>query len=136
MKKLKTLNIVKIVSIISFCLIILNGSMICMPFLLYLIISVFNVGEISQTITSIIGICGLILVFKEFGEKVTLKRVLKDLLAFMFLIIPLIERLNSIPIKLFDYLTFKIPIILFLVLYLISTILLTKECLKVKQNPL
>ena len=131
---MKINNIIKILSIVFYSLIILNGSMIALPFLIYLCLNMFGLGTIFQIMTSIIGILGLVMIMKQMRQKVTLKRIFIELLGLIMLTIPLIERLTSVSIELFDYLTFKIPTILFLVLYLVSLFILTIEFLKMKQN--
>ena len=127
---MKTINLLKKLSLISFSLIILKGSMIAFPFLIYLILNVFCLGTISQMITSIIGICGLIIIIKQMREEATNKRLFMEFVALIMLLIPLIERLTSVQINLFYYLSFEIPIITFLILYLSSLLLLLKKIIE------
>jgi hypothetical protein len=98
----------------------INGSIIAIPFILYLIsasISIFYLEGINQSVTSLIGIIGLIIIIiiKNFEEE-TFKSIFINFLGFLIL---LIERLSSVSIELFNYLSFKIPLILFVVLFFI-----------------
>jgi hypothetical protein len=131
---MKINNIIKILSIVFYCLIILKGSMIALPFFIYLFFNMLCLGTISQIITSIIGVLGLIIVMKQMKLDLTFKRIFIEFLGLIMLTVPLIERVNSAPIELFHYLTFKIPTILFLILYLVSLCILTIEFLKMKQG--
>lgn len=131
---MKKNNILKTLSIVFYSLILLNGSMIALPFLIYLCFNMFGLGTISQIVISIIGVLGFIIVIKQMSQKVTLKRIFIEILGLIMLTVPLIERLNSVAIKLFDYLTFKIPTILFLIFYLVSLSILIIEFLNSKQN--
>jgi hypothetical protein len=101
----------------------INGSMITIPFVFYLIFSstsLFHLEVINQSMTSLIGIIGLLLIIKSFQEdKDTLKRVFINFICFLMLLVPLAERLSSVPIELFNYLGFKIPLILFLLFFMI-----------------
>lgn len=99
----------------------LKGGIIVIPFIFYLIfssVSVFKMEIINQSSTSLIGIIGFLLIIKNF-EKDTLKSIFTNVISFLMLLIPLIERLSSVSIKLFNYSTFKIPLILFLIFFLI-----------------
>jgi hypothetical protein len=99
----------------------INGSIIAIPFIIYLIsasISIFYLEGINQSVTSLISIVGLIIIIKHFKEE-TFKSVYISFLGFLMLLVPLIERLSSISIELFNYLSFKIPVILFVVLFFI-----------------
>ena len=113
--------LIKILSLLSYCLIMINGSMITIPFVFYLIFSstsIFHLEVINQSMTSLIGIIGLLLIIKNFEEN-TLKRIFIIIISLFMLLIPLAERLSSVPIELFNYLAFKIPLILFLTCFLI-----------------
>jgi hypothetical protein len=81
---MKIKSLVKTLSILSYCLIMINGSIVAIPFILYLIsasISIFNLDGINQSVTSLIGIIGLILIIKNFEEE-TFKSVFINFLGF------------------------------------------------------
>lgn len=132
---MKIKSLVKTLSILSYCLIMINGSIVAIPFILYLIsasISIFNLDGINQSVTSLIGIIGLILIIKNFEEE-TFKSVFINFLGFLILLVPLIERLSSVSIELFNYLSFKIPLILFIVLFLINMLISIFDYFKNKK---
>ncbi len=120
---MKYKNLIKILSLLSYCLIMLNGSMIALPFIFYLIFSsvgIFHLEIINQSITSLVGIIGLLMLIKSFQEdKDTLKSIFINLISFLMLLVPIAERLSSVPIDLFNYSGFKTPLILFLILFII-----------------
>lgn len=92
---MKIKSLVKTLSILSYCLIMINGSIIAIPFILYLIsasISIFYLEGINQSVSSLIGIIGLIIIIKNFKEE-TFKNVFISFLGFLMLLVPLIERL-------------------------------------------
>ncbi len=97
--------------------------MIALPFIFYLIFSsvgIFHLEIINQSITSLVGIIGLLMLIKSFQEdKDTLKSIFINLISFLMLLVPIAERLSSVPIDLFNYSGFKTPLILFLILFII-----------------
>ena len=132
---MKIKSLVKTLSILSYCLIMINGSIIAIPFIIYLIsasISIFYLEEINQSVSSLIGIIGLIIIIKNFKEE-TFKNVFISFLGFLMLLVPLIERLSSISIELFNYLSFKIPLILFLMFFLIYILISILDYFKNKK---
>lgn len=132
---MKIKSLVKTLSILSYFLIMINGSIVAIPFILYLIsasISIFYLEGINQSVSSLIGIIGLIIIIKNFKEE-TFKNVFISFLGFLMLLVPLIERLTSISIELFNYLSFKIPLIVFLVFFLIYILILILDYFKNKK---
>ena len=117
--KLKILKALKAISITSYLLIILMGDMIGIPFVFWLFFNAFNFGELDQ-LFAILGVGGVVWNIKTFHEDRNLKNIFLDLLSFIFMLTPLVSRLVSVPIELFNYLAFIIPICLFVLLYLVS----------------
>ncbi|WP_298348209.1 hypothetical protein [uncultured Dokdonia sp.] len=109
-------NKLKIVSLISYSLIILMGEMIGIPFLMWLIFTSFDFGNIEQFF-AIIGLTGIILSFTKYWRL----RIVK-ILSFILLISPLIKRMREIPIEKFNYLAFQVPLVIFVITYLILII--------------
>lgn len=107
---------IKIISLISYSLIILMGQMIGLPFILWLIFTSFDFGN-SDQIFAIFGLIGLIMNFTKYG-KPRLGRVL----SFILMILPIARRLTEVPIEKFNYLTFQIPLLIFVITYLIYII--------------
>ena len=109
-------NKLKIISLISYSLIILMGQMIGLPLILWLIFTSFNFGN-SDQIFALLGLVGLILNFIKYG-----KSRLGKTLIFILMILPIVRRLTEIPIEKFNYLTFQIPLLIFVIAYLIYII--------------
>ena len=105
-------NKLKIVSLTSYSLIVLMGQMIGLPLILWLIFTSFDFGN-SDQIFAIFGIVGLAMNFTKYAKF----RVGK-LICFILLISPIIRRLSEIGIEKFNYLTFQIPLLLFVLAYL------------------
>lgn len=135
---MKFKNLIKLLSIISYCTIMLKGGIIVIPFIFYLIsacASIFHLEVINQASTSIIGIIGLLLIIKSFQEnKNTLKSIFINIIGFLMLLVPIAERLSSVSLKLFNYSAFKIPLILFLLFFIIYIFISILDYIKQIQN--
>ncbi len=90
--------------------------MIGIPFLMWLIFTSFDFGNIEQFF-AIIGLTGIILSFTKYWRL----RIVK-ILSFILLISPLIKRMREIPIEKFNYLAFQVPLVIFVITYLILII--------------
>jgi hypothetical protein len=112
---------VKTASIIAYLCIYLHGQMIGLPFLLWLPITLFNFGNIDQ-VYSFLAIVGLVVTF-IYPTKIVSHGVMVDVVCFLLLVLPLIGRLTAVPIAMFNYLGFIIPVTLFSLLYLLSIFL-------------
>ena len=119
----------KVISIISYFLIILMGSMIGIPFFFWILFTIFDFGNPDQFF-ALLAIIGLLLNFLTRNKQKTLKILSLDILSFLLLISPLIRRMTAISIEKFNYLLFIIPTIIFVVFYLISIVLSVKKYLK------
>ena len=106
----------KIISLTSYSLIILMGQMIGLPFIFWLIFTSFEFGN-SDQIFAVFGLIGLILNFTKYG-----KLRLGKILSFILMILPISRRLTEIPIQKFNYLAFQIPLLIFIITYLIYII--------------
>ena len=118
-KQVKKYKIAKLISIVSYLLIILMGSMIGLPFFMWLIFTLFDFGNVDQ-LFAFLGVVGLTISFVIFNSTRTYKVLLLDIISFMLLAIPLIRRLTAIPIEKFNYLAFIIPTTIFLLFYIIA----------------
>ena len=114
-------NISRIISIISYLIIILAGEMIGIPFVLWLVFTIFDFGNIDQ-IFAILGIIGVVLNFSKWKNK-----ILITIVSFILMLSPLLSRLLQVGIKKFDYLAFQIPLTIFIVTYLLFIIINIKE---------
>ena len=118
MKKKKVL---KIISLTSYSIILLKGEMIGIPFLFWLIWTSFEFGN-SDQLFAVFGLIGLIMMFANLYKQ----RIFK-LLTFILMITPIIRRLTEVPIEKFNYLTFLIPLSIFIISSLILIFKRTKE---------
>ncbi len=92
------------------------GQMIGLPFILWLIFTSFDFGN-SDQIFAISGLIGIIINFTKYG-----KPTLGKILSFVLMILPIVRRMTEIPIEKFNYLTFQIPLLIFVIAYLIYII--------------
>ena len=122
-------NIIRNISIISYLAIILSGQMIGLPFILWLVFTIFDFGNIDQ-IFAILGLIGLGLSFSKLKDK-----FLIIIISFILMLSPIVSRLYQVRIEKFNYLTFQIPFSIFISTYLIFIILnITEKKAKVKSN--
>lgn len=119
----KLRNILVGISLLSYLLIMLNGSMIVLPFGLYILFSLADFGTLNQ-LTALLALTAFVIVLRTSTGKLTKKWVLFHGLAFILLCTPLINRLTDVPIELFNYGAFIIPLVIFVILYL-ATLLTT-----------
>ncbi|MDY7395245.1 hypothetical protein UMM65_08320 [Aureibaculum sp. 2210JD6-5] len=110
---MKKEKVVKIISLISYSLIILMGDMIGLPFLFWLIWTSFEFGNNDQ-IFAVFGLIGFIMVF----TKLYRQRILKVLI-FLLMFVPIARRLTEVPFEKFNYLAFQIPLLIFITTSLI-----------------
>lgn len=104
-------NAIRITSIISYLLIILAGQMIRLPFIVWLIFTFFEFGNIDQFF-AILGIIGVILNLTKWRNKTSIM-----LISFAFMLSPIVSRLIQVPIEMFNYLAFQIPLTIFITTY-------------------
>ncbi len=109
-------NKLKIISLISYSLIILMGQMIGLPFIFWLIFTSFEFGN-NEQVFAIFGVIGIVLNFTKYGKY----RIVK-ILSFLLMILPIIIRLTKTPIEKFNYLMFQVPLLIYIVTYLIFII--------------
>ncbi len=114
-------NVTKWVSIISYLLIILTGWMSGIPFIIWLIFTVFDFGNIDQ-LFAIFGLVGIILNLTKWK---TITNI--TILSFILMLSPIISRLVQVPIEMFDYLAFQLPLTIFIVTYLTYIIINARE---------
>ena len=107
----------KIASLISYFFIFIMGSMIAMPFVCILFFSLFDFNDLKYTI---FGIIGIIFFFFNLNRKTSNIKITIDVLVFLFLLYPIMNRLLLFPMNFFNHPTFYIPLGLFISFYLIS----------------
>jgi uncharacterized membrane protein len=130
---MKHLKIYRIISIVAYCVIILKGQMIGLPFLLWLVFTIFDFGNINQ-LFAFLAVLGLILISRNWNKTRTQKILLIDFVCFMLLTIPLISRLNAVPLSMFNYGAFIIPMAVFMLCSLISLVYSCKQYLVIQKD--
>jgi hypothetical protein len=89
------------------------GQMIGIPLIIWLFWTSFEFGNKDQ-IFAIIGLIGLISVFTKYYKN----RVLRVLI-FGLMLTPIVRRLTEISIEKFNYLAFQIPLLIFIISFLV-----------------
>lgn len=103
-------------SIISYFCIVVNGDMAGIPFLLFLIFSLIDLGTMTE-IGAFLGMGGLVLLFLIRNYTNTIKVLVGEIVAFVLLMAPILIRIKSLPANLFVYTGFLLPLFLFLLFY-------------------
>ncbi|SMC63726.1 hypothetical protein [Moheibacter sediminis] len=101
----------------SYSFIILIGWMSGVPFILWLVFTIFDFGNIDQ-IFAILAAIGTSLNFIKSKNNPAV-----ILLSFAFMLSPLISRMIQVPIEAFDYLAFQMPLGIYIVTHLILFII-------------
>lgn len=118
---MKIINLLRITSIISYLIIILAGQIIGIPFILWLLFTVFDFGSTDQFF-AILGTLGVLLTITKWKNKISI-----TILSFLLMLSPLISRMMQVPIENFNYMGFKIPFLIFIISYLVFIILNAKN---------
>ena len=121
-------TIIRIVSIISYMSIILTGQMIGLPFILWLIFSIFDFGNIDQ-LFAIFGLAGIILNLSKLKANIFVV-----VLSFLLMLAPIVSRLVQVPIEMFNYLAFQIPLIIFILTYLFYIGIIARERILISKS--
>ncbi len=110
--------VLRLLLLLSYSLIILMGWMSGIPFILWLVFTIFDFGNIDQifAILAAIGV-GLNFIKSKNNPAVIL-------LSFALMLSPLISRMIQIPLEGFNYLAFQIPLGIYIITHL--TILILK----------
>jgi hypothetical protein len=91
--------------------------MISLPFGLFVLFSLADLGTLNQ-LTAIPAMTAVVIVLRTSTKQLNWNWVFLHGLVFVLLCAPLVNRLTDAPIELFNYDTFKIPLIIFIILYL------------------
>ena len=126
-------KIYRVVAIISYLFIILMGQMIGMPFFFWLLFTLFDFGNIDQ-LFALFAVVGLVTICINHNKTRTAKVLTLDLLCFFLLASPLVSRMTTIPIELFNYLAFIIPTTLFVSFYTASLFFGCKQYSQLKTG--
>ena len=109
-------NKLKTISLTSYALIIFTGEMIRLPFILWIAFTGFDF-ENSDQFFAFSGLIGLITNFTKYRNLITGK-----IFSFILMILPIVKRLIEVPAEKFNYLTFQMPFLIFVITYLIYII--------------
>ena|SRR5688572_26802887 len=120
----KMKNTIKAISIISYFLVILGGQMIGLPLVVWLIFTIFDFGNIDQ-LFSILAIIGIMLNFSKWRNSIPVM-----VLSFIVMLSPIISRMVQVPIEMFNYLAFQIPLTIFIITYFIFILINAREKLR------
>jgi hypothetical protein len=120
-------NVILSISIISYLSIILTGQMIGFPFFLWIILTIFNFGSIDQ-LFAIFGFLGIILNLTKWNTN-----IIVSILSFSLMLSPIVFRLVQVPIEMFNYLAFEIPLAIFIIMFLTYIVINAKEKCNSKQ---
>lgn len=101
-------NVIRWISIISYLSIILVGWMNGIPLIIWLIFTAFDFGNIDQ-LFAVFGLMGIILNFTKWKTNIKI-----TILSFVLMLLPVISRLVQLPIEMFNYLAFQIPLMILL----------------------
>jgi hypothetical protein len=109
----------------------LQGDMIAIPFGMWLFLALFDFSSIGP----LFAILAFLGAFVACGtRKQSRYYVIKILAAFLLLLSPLVWRLSVVPLELFDYTAFKAPLVFFVIFFIASLILETRNHEKFKPS--
>ncbi|WP_160137793.1 hypothetical protein [Chryseobacterium sp. c4a] len=114
---MKSINFLRYFSILSYTLIILAGQMIGIPFIGWLLFTTFDFGNTEQSF-AVLGLLGIALNFTKWRNK-----DLITILSFLLILSPLFSRMIQIPLAMFNYAAFKVPLFIFITGYLVFIVL-------------
>src|SRR5215216_5564975 len=104
--------IFKSIAVIAYCFIILNGWMIGIPFFLFLIFSLVEFGTLAQ-LTALFSLVGFFLLLFPSDFKTIKRAIGLQFVIYILLLSPIVERLISVSLELFNYSTFITPVLIF-----------------------
>lgn len=131
-RKMKIQKYNRFIAIVAYCVIILKGQMIGLPFVFWLVFTLFDFGNKNQ-LFGLLAVLGLILIFRNWNKTMTQKILFIDFVCFILLITPIIGRLATVPLYMFNYSAFIIPTAAFVLCYLISLVYSCKQYLTLQK---
>ena len=123
---MKLSSILREVAVLIYFFIFFKGTYVSFPMILYLLFTVGDFGT-AQQVFSGIAFIGLIIHFWHPSFKSKTKKLVVNGLVFIFLLTPMVQKLFTLPLKLFSYRWFLMPALAFTFLYLGSLMLLFQE---------
>ncbi|MFC5871434.1 hypothetical protein SAMN05443633_107107 [Chryseobacterium arachidis] len=116
------MKVLKIISLLSYCFILLMGMLIPVPFILWLIGSLLIFDNFTDQSLAFLGLTGIVLTIIPWKNG-----VLKSVVSFIFIILPVINISLRISFEAIDYLGFLMPTSIFIISYLAYLILQIKK---------
>jgi hypothetical protein len=123
---MKLSPILRAIAIVSYLFIFLQGMIIAIPFGCLLFVGLFDTEPMTRIFIILADIALLTLFIHSFKKK-TKTSLLIELIAYFLLLSPLIRILITVPLHMFNYLLFIIPVTCFAVLYPLSVLFSFKE---------
>jgi hypothetical protein len=113
---MKNYTVYKIISIISYCLIIIQGSIIRLPLIIVLLSSLLesNLADVITSIFALIGLAAIFIISIYAKSKIFF---CTELFILLLLLSPLVFKLIKFKFDFFDNIYFMIPFINFIVFY-------------------
>jgi hypothetical protein len=95
----------------------INGEMIAMPFIVFLFLALIYYENSLELFAALVGLIGFFssIILTRYGLKY--KTLFLEIVVFFMLLMPVLQRVLSVPIALFNYITFLLPLTLFVLLY-------------------
>jgi len=112
----------------------LMGQMIALPFFFWLLFTLFDFGNVDQ-LFAFLAVVGLVTICINQNKTRTSKILALDLLCFFLLASPLVRRMTTVPIELFNYLAFIIPTTLFGLFYMASLFFGCRQYSQIRASP-
>lgn len=119
-------SLFRIVSIIAYFLIFLQGSMILIPFGLMLVMGIFTAEPLMRILLSFadIALIGLVIISLNNRTKWT---TFIEIISFLFLLLPLLKIFLSFSFKWFNYFLFFFPAGCFIIFFPLSIFLADRK---------
>jgi len=102
--------------------------MMGVPFGAWLILQSLEFGNVDQ-LFSILAIVGIVLNFSKWKNS-----IFGNIVSFIFMLSPIVSRMVQLPIEMFDYLAFEIPLATFVLFYFVSISINVIEKLRTTQS--
>ncbi|MEG0918054.1 MAG: hypothetical protein RSF68_13660, partial [Myroides sp.] len=85
-------------------------------------------GNIDQLL-AVFGLAGIILNLSKLKANIVVA-----ILSFLLMLSPIVSRLVQVPIEMFEYLGFQIPLIIFILTYLTYILIIAKERILISKS--
>ena len=109
----------KVLALISYFLIFLPGSMILIPWGLFLFTGIFT-ATTNYKVMIVLADISLILLVYFSTKPITKLRIIVEVIVFGLLLLPIVAIVADWSLRTFNYFLFSAPFLTFVVLYLIS----------------